>query len=71
MIRSLDYCLKYPTLAIEDVRGHHNVVASPAGTAVTKAAKSGASTDGGQLVAIEWEGKTVSIFAADLKRRGR
>ena len=55
-----------PTLAI-DGPGEATILCVPDGSAVTVL---GETSDGNQLVRVDWDGRTVLMFARDLVERG-
>ena len=55
-----------PTLAIVKVEGHYTVMYVPTEDIVT--VKNG-PLNGGRLVDVDWDGKTVMMFASDLRER--
>ena len=62
--------LRSATIAIQE--GGHGIAMIPAGAEITAADLPGVRerADRSKLVAIEWEGKMVSIFLLDLMERG-
>ena len=55
-----------PTLAIVKVDGHNTVMYVPTKDIVT--VKNG-PLNGGRLVDVDWNGRTVMMFASDLRER--
>ena len=55
-----------PTLAIVQIDGHNTVKYVPMGNIVT--VKNG-PLNGDRLVDVEWNGRTVMMFASDLRER--
>ena len=59
--------LEKPTLAIADRDGTRVIVPIPAGDIVELVAN---PSPGNQTVDVLWQGRTVAMYALDLKRRG-
>ena len=59
--------LEKPTLAIADQDGTRVIVPIPAGDIVELVAN---PSPGNQTVDVLWQGRTVAMYALDLKRRG-
>jgi hypothetical protein len=60
------YRIKNPTVALFEEEGRHVAHMVPAGAIINT---NGAAFDGEKLVNVEWEGKTVMMFAQDLRSR--
>ena len=59
--------LEKPTLAIADQHGTRVIVPIPAGDIVELVEN---PSPGNQTVNVLWQGRTVAMYALDLKRRG-
>ena len=61
------YRLKIPTLAIIKVDGQNQSITVPSG-AIVKVVSG--PLNGNRLVDMTWDGKTVMMFASDVRERG-
>jgi ribosomal protein L21E len=59
--------LEKDTLAMGDVNGKRVVVRIPAGDIVEMVAR---PSVGNRMVEVRWQGRTVAMYAIDLKKRG-
>jgi len=60
------YRIKNPTVALVEEDGRHVAHMVPAGSIITT---DGAAFDGEKLINVVWDGKTVMMFAQDLRSR--
>jgi hypothetical protein len=60
------YRIKTPTVALFEENGAHVARMVPAGSVINV---DGAAFDGEKLVNVTWEGKSVMMFAQDLRAR--
>jgi len=63
------FALARPTLALEAIEGQRRAVTIPAG-AVVRVLSGPSSKDDTSTVSIEWDGRTLAMFAIDLHLRG-
>ena len=62
----VNYRITNPTLALVEENGHHVAHTVPTGALITV---NGDAFDGEKLVNVTWDGKTVMMFAQDLRVR--
>ncbi len=59
--------LNTPTLGIHTIDGQRSTVSIPSGALITVP---DGRLDNDRTISVDWEGKTVLMFAIDLRKRG-
>ena len=60
------YTLSTPTLSLIEEKGHHTALMVPQGATITIAEE---AFCGDRLIEVQWDGRTVLMFADDLRLR--
>ena len=69
MLTGKEFTIGKPTLALEATAGQRRAVTIPTG-AIVKVLSGPTRNDDTGTVGIEWEGRTLAMFAVDLYARG-